>query len=198
MATPSLAMIPSGYKDGKVYSVLPTDGDGDFDFSRGSNATRVNKDGLIETMPLELGSELVTNGGFATDSDWTKTGSWSIGGGYANVSSTGTRSMSQNVGVPNTSKTYKIQYEILSTNGGNIKFTYGGISGELRTTTGIFTEYIQPSSSSSSNIIFDALNVFIGSIDNVSVKEVISGLDLPRLDYSDSSCPSLLLEPQIY
>jgi len=50
MAIPSLAMIPSGYKDGKVYSVLPANGDGDFDFSRGSNATRVNKDGLIETV----------------------------------------------------------------------------------------------------------------------------------------------------
>ena len=50
MAIPSLAMIPSGYKDGKVYSVLPSNGDGDFTFSRGSNATRVNKDGLIETV----------------------------------------------------------------------------------------------------------------------------------------------------
>ena len=72
MAIPSLAMIPSGYKDGKVYSVLPSNGDGDFTFSRGSNATRVNKDGLIETMPLEVSdTELVTNGGFDTDSDWT-------------------------------------------------------------------------------------------------------------------------------
>ena len=50
MAIPSLAMIPSGYKDGKVYSVLPSNGDGDFTFSRGSNATRVNKDGFIETV----------------------------------------------------------------------------------------------------------------------------------------------------
>ena len=48
MAIPSLAMIPSGYKDGKVYSVLPSNGDGDFTFSRGSSATRVNQDGLIE------------------------------------------------------------------------------------------------------------------------------------------------------
>ena len=50
MAIPSLAMIPSGYKDGKVYSVLPSNGDGDFTFSRGSNATRVNSSGLIETV----------------------------------------------------------------------------------------------------------------------------------------------------
>jgi len=47
---PKLAMIPSGYKDGKLYSVLPTDGIGDFDVTRGSNATRINKDGLIETV----------------------------------------------------------------------------------------------------------------------------------------------------
>jgi hypothetical protein len=46
----SLVMIPSGYKDGKLYSVKPTDGSGDFTFSRGSNlaATRVNNEGLIE------------------------------------------------------------------------------------------------------------------------------------------------------
>ena len=51
MATqPTLAMIPSGYKDGKLYSVLPSDGVGDFDVTRGSNATRINKDGLIETV----------------------------------------------------------------------------------------------------------------------------------------------------
>ena len=50
MAIPSLAMIPSGYKDGKVYSVLPSNGDGDFNFTRASSAARVNKDGLIETV----------------------------------------------------------------------------------------------------------------------------------------------------
>ena len=46
----SLAMIPSAYKDGKLYSVRPTDGSGDFTFSRGSNlaATRVDVNGLIE------------------------------------------------------------------------------------------------------------------------------------------------------
>jgi hypothetical protein len=46
-----LAMIPSGYKASKVYSLIPNSSDGDFDFSRASTATRVNKDGLIETVP---------------------------------------------------------------------------------------------------------------------------------------------------
>ena len=47
---PKLALIPSGYKASKVYSVLPADGVGDFDFSRSGEATRINKDGLIETV----------------------------------------------------------------------------------------------------------------------------------------------------
>ena len=51
MATiPSLALIPSGYKASKVYSVLPTDGTGDFDFTRSGSTTRVNSEGLIETV----------------------------------------------------------------------------------------------------------------------------------------------------
>jgi hypothetical protein len=48
MATPSITMIPSGYKYQKVYSVLPTNGDGDLTFSRNNAGSRVNKNGLIE------------------------------------------------------------------------------------------------------------------------------------------------------
>ena len=48
MSKPKLALIPSGYKSGKVYSILPNDATGDFDFDRASEGTRVRKDGLIE------------------------------------------------------------------------------------------------------------------------------------------------------
>lgn len=46
----SLALIPDGAKDGKLYSIRPTDGSGDFTFERGSDltATRVDENGLIE------------------------------------------------------------------------------------------------------------------------------------------------------
>lgn len=50
----SLALIPAAYKQSKVYSVLPTNGNGDFDFTRSGNATRVNKGGYIETMGLNI------------------------------------------------------------------------------------------------------------------------------------------------
>ena len=48
----SLVFLPSGEagKDGKAYSMKPTNGNGDFTFSRGNNlsATRVDSNGLIE------------------------------------------------------------------------------------------------------------------------------------------------------
>ena len=48
MSKPILALIPSGYKADKVYSVLPNDGTGDFTFVRASKGTRVREDGLLE------------------------------------------------------------------------------------------------------------------------------------------------------
>ena len=46
----SIALIPSGYKSGKLFSVIPDSGNGDFTHSRGSTATRVAASGLIETV----------------------------------------------------------------------------------------------------------------------------------------------------
>ena len=50
----SLVHIPSGVNSGTLYNVLPNTTDGDFDFTRGSTATRVNKDGLIETVASDV------------------------------------------------------------------------------------------------------------------------------------------------
>ena len=50
MIKPTLALIPSGQKATKVYSVLPSNGTGDFTFARTGEATRVRKDGLIEAV----------------------------------------------------------------------------------------------------------------------------------------------------
>jgi len=47
MAKPNLAYIPATIGD-KVYSILPNDSVGDFDFDRASTATRINAQGLIE------------------------------------------------------------------------------------------------------------------------------------------------------
>jgi len=60
----SLVMIPSGYKEDKLYSIKPTSGDGDFTFSRGTDtATRVNASGLIEK---ERGNLVLQSNSFST------------------------------------------------------------------------------------------------------------------------------------
>tara|TARA_R110002074_G_scaffold47215_1_gene121110 strand:- start:945 stop:2165 length:1221 start_codon:yes stop_codon:yes gene_type:complete len=50
MENPTIAFIPSYYKEAKAYSVLPVNGDGDISFSRNSIATMTNTDGLIQTL----------------------------------------------------------------------------------------------------------------------------------------------------
>jgi len=50
----SLVQIPSGYKEDKLYCVVPDSGAGDFTFSRSSTGTRVNADGYIEDAPWNL------------------------------------------------------------------------------------------------------------------------------------------------
>ena len=47
----TLVQIPSGYKasSAKLYSVIPSSGDGDFTVSADADATRINAEGLVET-----------------------------------------------------------------------------------------------------------------------------------------------------
>ena len=49
MAKPNLALIPAA-QGSKLFSVLPSSGVGDFDFTRSGSATRINSQGLIETV----------------------------------------------------------------------------------------------------------------------------------------------------
>ncbi len=50
MPTPSLLIVPSRFKSGKLYSQIPTSGAGDFTVTRATSATRVNASGLIESV----------------------------------------------------------------------------------------------------------------------------------------------------
>ena len=81
----SLVFLPSGEagKDGKAYSMKPTNGNGDFTFSRGSNltSTRVDSNGLIEKgrENLLLKSNLFDNGGVSPTAWATSNASVSSG-----------------------------------------------------------------------------------------------------------------------
>jgi hypothetical protein len=69
----SLVVIPSGYKEDTVYSVVPSDGSGDLSFTRASNGTRINSAGLVEVCPwnYKTDSENLTVGSGLQGSDIT-------------------------------------------------------------------------------------------------------------------------------
>lgn len=70
----SLIVTPNGYKENKLYAVKPIDGSGDMTVSRGSTATRVNEDGLIEQAPYNL----LTYSETFDNAIWVKNGSVTV------------------------------------------------------------------------------------------------------------------------
>ena len=169
---------------------------GDFNFERGSAATRVNAQGLVENVQIlsselvqngnfseigseevtngdfsQEGSELVVNGDFATDSDWSKGTGWVISGGKANCEGTqsGNTNIYQSISFV-VGKVYKVTYELSNVTFGSSKIVFGDTGGTLRSSNGIFTEYY--TFVSGSNFYIQGNSTFTGSIDNVSVKEV--------------------------
>lgn len=46
----TLLVTPNAYKTNKLYSIIPSNGNGDFTFTRAGNATRTNENGYIETV----------------------------------------------------------------------------------------------------------------------------------------------------
>ena len=50
----SVVLTPTAYNNGEALCVKPSDGSGDFDFSRATEATRINSLGLVETIGINL------------------------------------------------------------------------------------------------------------------------------------------------
>ena len=181
----SILLTPTAYNNGSMLSVKPTDGDGDFTFSRNSAATRVNAQGLVENVQIlsgdlvqngsfsEIGAEQVTNGSFSNGStDWTFVGEAELTEQGARIySSSGGQSYINQDALTNT-KSYKISYDIVDSTQGALKLiNVNGVS-----------DYPIPSTVGSHIVYFTANNntLFIyrnsGATDvtitNISVKEV--------------------------
>ena len=197
MDIPSLFMIPSAVSSGKVHSVFPNSTDADFDFNRDSSATRVNSQGLIEEVGY-FGSELVTNGSFDADSNWSKGTGWSIANGKASKVAGSAAELTQASVFPSgfLSKTFRITFT-LEVTAGSVRLRAGTNSQSYLNSSGTYSYTLTPAGND--QLKFDANSSFAGSVDNVSVKELTG--DRARLNYEIegglvNSKPSLLLEPQ--
>lgn len=136
--------------------------------------------------PDALGSELVTNGTFDTDSDWTKGTGWSIANGKATRSGASSNNyISQDFNVVS-GTTYMLKYDRTYISGGGETNAYSYFEGSSsRVTRGQYTGTAQetvtvldtftPTHSGNLAFRFYGIGTFTGSIDNIEIKP-ISGI----------------------
>ena len=126
-----------------------------------------------------LGDELVINGGFDSESDWDTFGSWSISEGVASFDRdlSGASNIIQEIDSLESGKSYRLSFDVLESNGGNLlyKMGIGGMSFATLSSVQPNTSYSIdiPFSSTTKKLYLRGSSIFAGSIDNVSLKELL-------------------------
>ena len=124
-------------------------------------------------------SNIVTNGTFDADSDWSKGTGWTISGGkaHADVSSTAALSQTLSTGAGNT---YDVTLTISNLTAGSIQPQFGGILATPTSANSNGTHNFKITATGSSHsLLLYALNTSAFSIDDVQVKEyAITPLDV--------------------
>jgi hypothetical protein len=238
----SLVMIPSGYKDQKVYSVKPLDGSGDLTFSRASSATRVASNGLIEKVRTNLLLQSNTFNTTWTLDDATLTSGQSGYDGTNNAwrlakTAAGGR-VQQTLSLSSNSHTFSVylkagtkNWVFLRADGTSNRTSYFDLqNGVVGTASGCTPSIVSAGngwyrcsisyvdtttsariwvadadgdiSGTSGNILIQSAQVETGDIATDYIATTTAAVSvgpvsgLPRLDYLNSTCPRLLLEPQ--
>lgn len=154
---------------------------------------RIKPDRLIGA-DNPCGLDIVTNGDFSADSDWTKGDGWSISGG--NASSDGTQvavsSLTQSLTTEDGVK-YALSVTLSGRSAGAITVEWDGLEVIAENTDGTYT-YAFTASGTSNDIEIIADADFVGDIDDVSVKRLYwhaqqvvgDSLRLDGLDQADS------------
>ena len=142
-------------------------------------ATVDNPTGLVLDALGSVGVELVTNGGFDSDSGWTKGTGWSIAGGKLVATACPAYSNVQQVasGVI-AGKAYLVTFDIAVTAGGIALYLGTSANNIQVSTTKTYSGVLY--STGGGWVRIDASNIgFTGTIDNISVREV-SGIHLTQ------------------
>ena len=136
-------------------------------------------DGTIafDSAPL-IGKELVVNGDFSTDSDWTKEAGWNIQNGKATKSGSTSSALIQNIDIPN-GRVFQLTFNVSGVNNGHLKAELFGGGGNdsffniLDISNGSYS-FTTTTTTDRESFQFYAYGNFDGSIDNVSIKEVFN------------------------
>ena len=239
--TASLICTPNAYKEGKLYSVIPSDGSGDMSVTRATTATRVNSAGLVELVPYnyKVQSENLTLGVGLDDTNITTITANTtetldpFGGNKAEKynGSTGQYADTYNFIPQNSVITSSLYVKAgtatsftlrLNASFGTFAFATFNLTNGTVTTTGTDGyAYISSAINSVGNgwyrcsltynfLSFPTNRILLAENGSIYVFgwQLVEGsvakdyqktetrLNIPRLDYSNGTCPSLLVEPQ--
>jgi hypothetical protein len=220
----SLVLIPSGYEEDILFSQVPTSGLGDLSVVRATTATRVNSAGLIEVVPRNLltYSEQFDNAAWVksgvtvtANSVVSPTGTLTADLVTPTISDASIRQSF----LPRGAIQHNYSIYLRSATGSSFSTTircwrdspFSNIANTVITVTNEWQRF---------NLTFTTLDatthfVAIGASSTLSTGEnlyawgaqvevgslteylpTVTRLNFPRLDYTNSSCPSLLVEPQ--
>ena len=241
--TASLICTPNGYKEGKLYSVIPSDGSGDMSVVRATTATRVNSAGLVELVPYNI----FTYSSSFSNAAWGKLNATVTGGqsGYDGTtnaflltddSTSGVHVIAQ-VPIVSGQHTISIYAKANTLNwvwlrgvqsSSNVRAWFNLSTGTIGTVETNGTANIESvgngwyrcsltiaNHESGFEFYYGVSNAdntlsYVGSGQSIFVQDaqLVEGstakdyqktetrLNIPRLDYSNGTCPSLLVEPQ--
>ena len=130
---------------------------------------------LDKSQGLKLGSELITNGDFAADSDWVKGTGWSISGGVGVANGVTSQNLRQNGVALEENKVYSVTFTIVSISQGSVLGRFGGtttVDSVAFNAAGTYTFFLKANSTNSS-FMLRGQGGFTGTVDNVLVKEVL-------------------------
>lgn len=118
-----------------------------------------------------LGDDLIVNGGFASDTIWTKGAPWTISSGVATCAGTG--GLSQAIALA-ADAIYRVTFTITAYTSGGVRPRFTGgttVDGALCSALGTYTQDVATVAGSTTFVMNGAS--FFGAIDNVSVRRVL-------------------------
>jgi hypothetical protein len=214
----SLVVTPNAYKEGTLYSVIPNSTLGDMTVVRATTATRVNSAGIIELVPYNLltYSEQFNNAAWTTSAfnatvtanttispDGTQNADTVVFGanGYLYQAFAISGLASATFSIYAKSATQTIIFGGATAVGTDVYTTVNVGNGWFRqiltrtfTSGGTGTLQPLPFGNNVTAFLWGA-QLVTGTLPKDYVRTE-TRLNIPRLDYSNGSCPSLLVEPQ--
>lgn len=127
---------------------------------------------LDKSQGLKLGSEMITNGSFDTDTNWSKATGWSIANGVASADNISGKNLTQgNLGLV-TNAVYEVIFTVATISSGSVLARFGGstpVSTSAYTSAGTYKAILRANASNTTFAI-RGQGGFTGTIDNVSLK----------------------------